>query len=89
MAQEHAYSLVVKRLCNYEIPLWAQYIQVLFYEITQNLNHLLALITHAMDVGALFPFLWAFEEWEKLLKFYEKVLKAKMHANYIWPCGVA
>jgi NADH:ubiquinone oxidoreductase subunit D len=89
MTQEHAYSLVVKRLCNYEISLWAQYIQMLFYEIGQNLNHLFALTTHVMDVGTLPPFLWAFEEREKLFKFYEKVLRAKMHANYIWPCGVA
>jgi NADH:ubiquinone oxidoreductase subunit D len=53
MAQEHVYSLAVKRLCNYEIPLQAQYIRMLFCEIIQILNHLLALTTHAMDVGAL------------------------------------
>jgi len=53
MAQEHVYSLVIKRLCNYEVPLQAQYIRVLLCEIIQILNHLLALTTHAMDVGAL------------------------------------
>jgi NADH dehydrogenase (ubiquinone) Fe-S protein 2 len=73
MAQEHAYSLAVERLCNCEVPLRAQYIRVLFYEITRILNHLLALTTHAMDVGALTPFLWAFEEREKLLEFYERL----------------
>jgi NADH dehydrogenase (ubiquinone) Fe-S protein 2 len=56
---------------------------VLFCEITRILNHLLVLTTHAMDVGALTPFLWAFEEREKLLEFYERVLGAKMHASYI------
>jgi len=89
MAQEQTYSLLVKRLCNYEIPLWAQYIRVLFCEIIQILNHLLALTTHAMDVGALTPILWTFEEWENLLKFYEIFLRAKMHVNFIWPCRVA
>ncbi len=89
MAQEHAYSLVVKRLCNCEIPLRAQYIRVLLCEITWILNHLLALTTHAMDVGTLIPFLWAFEEREKLLEFYERVSGARMHASYIRPGGVA
>uniref|UniRef100_A0A075D4G0 NADH dehydrogenase [ubiquinone] iron-sulfur protein 2 n=35 Tax=Sphagnum TaxID=13804 RepID=A0A075D4G0_9BRYO len=89
MAQEHAYSLAVERLCNCEVPLRAQYIRVLFCEITRILNHLLALTTHAMDVGALTPFLWAFEEREKLLEFYERVSGARMHASYIRPGGVA
>jgi NADH dehydrogenase (ubiquinone) Fe-S protein 2 len=62
---------------------------VLFCEITRILNHLLALTTHAMDVGALTPFLWAFEEREKLLEFYERVSGARMHASYIRPGGVA
>lgn len=89
MAQEHAYSSAVERLCNCEVPLRAQYIRVLFREITRILNHLLALTTHAMDVGALTPFLWAFEEREKLLEFYERVSGARMHASYIRPGGVA
>uniref|UniRef100_A0A8F1SRQ8 NADH dehydrogenase [ubiquinone] iron-sulfur protein 2 n=2 Tax=Ulmaceae TaxID=3474 RepID=A0A8F1SRQ8_9ROSA len=89
MAQEHAYSLAVERLLNCEVPLRAQYIRVLFCEITRILNHLLALTTHAMDVGALTPFLWAFEEREKLLEFYERVSGARMHASFIRPGGVA
>jgi NADH dehydrogenase (ubiquinone) Fe-S protein 2 len=89
MAQEHAFSLAVEKLCNCEVPLRAQYIRVLFCEITRILNHLLALTTHAMDVGALTPFLWAFEEREKLVEFYERVSGARMHANYIRPGGVA
>ncbi len=62
---------------------------MLLCEITRILNHLLALTTHAMDVGALTPFLWAFEEREKLLEFYERVSGARMHASYIRPSGVA
>uniref|UniRef100_A0A0G3BGX8 NADH dehydrogenase [ubiquinone] iron-sulfur protein 2 n=1 Tax=Erodium texanum TaxID=28960 RepID=A0A0G3BGX8_EROTE len=89
MAQEHAHSLAVERLLNCEVPLRAQYIRVLFCEITRILNHLLALTTHAMDVGASTPFLWAFEEREKLLEFYERVSGARMHASFIRPGGVA
>nr|YP_011021734.1 NADH dehydrogenase subunit 7 [Meniocus linifolius]WQM22033.1 NADH dehydrogenase subunit 7 [Meniocus linifolius] len=89
MAQEHAHSSAVEKLLNCEVPLRAQYIRVLFREITRISNHLLALTTHAMDVGALTPFLWAFEEREKLLEFYERVSGARMHASFIRPGGVA
>jgi NADH dehydrogenase (ubiquinone) Fe-S protein 2 len=89
MCQEHAYSLAVEKLLNCEVPLRAQYIRVLFSEITRLLNHLLALTCHAMDVGALTPFLWGFEEREKLMEFYERVSGARMHAAYIRPGGVA
>jgi NADH dehydrogenase (ubiquinone) Fe-S protein 2 len=89
MAQEHGYSLAVEKLLESEVPLRAQYIRVLFSEITRILNHLLALTTHAMDVGALTPFLWAFEEREKLMEFYERVSGARMHAAYIRPGGVS
>ena len=66
-----------------------QYIRVLFCELTRLLNHLLAVTTHALDVGALTPFLWGFEEREKLMEFYERVSGARMHAAYIRPGGVA
>nr|YP_010899662.1 NADH dehydrogenase subunit 7 [Cuscuta epithymum]WHS15787.1 NADH dehydrogenase subunit 7 [Cuscuta epithymum]DAZ87063.1 TPA_asm: NADH dehydrogenase subunit 7 [Cuscuta epilinum]DAZ87115.1 TPA_asm: NADH dehydrogenase subunit 7 [Cuscuta europaea] len=89
MAQEHAHSSAVERLLNCEVPLRAQYIRVLFREITRISNHSLALTTHAMDVGASTPFLWAFEEREKLLEFYERVSGARMHASFIRPGGVA
>lgn len=89
MCQEHAYSLAVEKLLNCEVPIRAQYIRVLFSEITRLLNHLLALTCHAMDVGALTPFLWGFEEREKLMEFYERVSGARMHAAYIRPGGVA
>src|SRR5689334_13469122 len=88
MCQEHAYSLAVEKLLNCEVPLRAQYIRVLFSEITRILNHLLALSCHAMDVGALTPFLWAFEEREVLMEFYERVSGARMHAAYIRPGGL-
>lgn len=90
MAQEHAYSLAVERLLEIKsLPKRAQVIRVLFSEVTRILNHLLALTTHAMDVGAMSPFLWAFEEREKLMEFYERVSGARMHASYIRPGGVA
>ena len=89
MANEHAYSLVVEKLLQCNVPLRAQYIRTLFDEITRILNHLMAVTTHAMDVGALTPFLWAFEEREKLMEFYERVSGARMHAAYIRPGGVA
>ena len=89
MAQEHAYSLSVERLLSVQVPLRAQYIRVLFSEITRLLNHLLALTTHALDVGALTPFLWGFEEREKLMEFYERVSGARMHAAYVRPGGVS
>lgn len=70
------------------MPLRARYIRVLFLEITRLLNHLLAVTTHALDVGALTPFLWAFEEREKLMEFYERVSGARMHAAYVRPGGI-
>jgi len=89
MASEHCYSMAVEKLLNCEVPIRAQYIRVLFSEITRILNHLMALTTHAMDVGAFTPFLWGFEEREKLMEFYERVSGARMHAAYIRPGGVA
>jgi NADH dehydrogenase (ubiquinone) Fe-S protein 2 len=85
MVQEHCYSLAVERLLNLEIPLRSKYIRVIFSEITRILNHLLAVTTHALDVGALTPFLWAFEEREKLMEFYERVSGARMHAAFYRP----
>jgi NADH dehydrogenase (ubiquinone) Fe-S protein 2 len=89
MVQEHAYSLGVEKLLFCQVPLRAQYIRVLFSEITRILNHIMSLTTHALDVGALTPFLWGFEEREKLMLFYERVSGARMHAAYIRPGGVS
>lgn len=89
MAYEHVYSVAVENLLNCKIPQRASIIRVLFLEITRILNHLLALTTHALDVGAMTPFFWGFEEREKLMEFYECVSGARFHANYIRPGGVA
>ena len=89
MAQEHTYTLAVEDLLGTAVPIRAQYIRVLYLEITRILNHLLAVGCHAMDVGAMTPFLWAFEEREKLMEFYERVSGARMHAAYIRPGGVS
>ena len=89
MAQEHTYSLAIEKIGDIKVTLRAQYIRVLFLEITRILNHLLAVGCHAMDVGAMTPFLWAFEEREKLMEFYERVSGARMHAAYIRPGGVS
>lgn len=88
MSQEHSYCLAIEKLLNCKIPKRAQYIRVIFAEITRILNHLLAVGCHAMDVGAMTPFLWAFEEREKLMEFYERVSGARMHAAYFRPGGV-
>jgi NADH dehydrogenase (ubiquinone) Fe-S protein 2 len=89
MAQEHTYCLAIEKLFNAKLPLRAQYIRVIFAEITRILNHLLAVGCHAMDVGAMTPFLWAFEEREKLMEFYERVSGARMHAAYFRPGGIS
>ena len=88
LSQEHSYCLAVEQLTNTKIPRRAQYIRVLFAEITRILNHLLAVGCHAMDVGAMTPMLWGFEEREKLMEFYERISGARMHAAYFRPGGV-
>lgn len=89
MAYEHTYSLAIEKLMNLQVDPSSKKIRVLFLEITRLLNHLMAVTTHALDVGALTPFLWGFEEREKLMEFYERVSGARMHAAYIKPGGVA
>ncbi|MBV0899751.1 MAG: NADH-quinone oxidoreductase subunit D [Wolbachia endosymbiont of Fragariocoptes setiger] len=89
MAQEHAYSLCVESLLQCEIPPRAKYLRVLFCELTRILNHLLSVSSQALDVGAMTPLLWLFEEREKILSFYEKASGARFHAAYIRPGGVA
>lgn len=89
ISQEHTYSLAVEKLLQCKIPLRAIYIRVLFAEITRILNHLLAVGCHAIDIGAITPFLWGFEEREKLIEFYERVSGARIHAAYFRPGGVS
>ena len=88
MCQEHAFALAVEKLLKIKPPVRASYIRVLFSEITRILNHLLALPAMAMDVGAMTPFLWSFEQRELLMEFYEKVSGARLHAAYFRPGGV-
>ena len=82
LMQEHSFVLAVEKLLGTEVPIRAQYIRVLFDEITRILNHLLNVTTMALDVGAMTPLLWMFEEREKLMEFYEAVSGQRMHANY-------
>jgi NADH dehydrogenase I D subunit len=89
MAQEHAYSLIIEKFYNTRIPIRAKLIRVIYLELTRILNHLLAVTTHAMDIGAFTPFLWAFEEREKIMELYERASGARMHAAYIRPGGLA
>jgi NADH dehydrogenase (ubiquinone) Fe-S protein 2 len=89
MAQEHTFSLAVEKITNCSIPIRAQYIRVLFLEITRIINHLLAVGCHALDVGAMTPMFYAFEEREKLMEFYERVSGSRIHAAYIRPGGVS
>jgi NADH dehydrogenase (ubiquinone) Fe-S protein 2 len=89
MVQEHCYSLSIEKLLNCKITYRAKYIRVMFSEITRILNHIMSLTTHALDVGALTPFLWGFEEREKLMGFYERVSGARMHSAFIIPGGIS
>ena len=89
MNQEHAFALAVEKLLGITVPERGQYIRVLFCELTRILNHILNITTFALDVGAITPALWAFEEREKGMEFYDRVCGARLHANYFRPGGVA
>lgn len=86
--QEHAFVLAAEKLLNITPPIRAQYIRVMFSELTRILNHLLNIATFALDVGAMTPFLWMFEEREHIMDFYERVSGARLHANYFRVGGV-
>lgn len=89
MCQEHAFALAVEKLLGLTVPLRAQYIRVLFAELSRIMNHILNLTTYALDVGAMTPLLWGFEDREKLMVFCERASGARLHANYFRPGGVA
>ena len=89
MCEEHTFALAVEKLLGITAPDRAQWIRVLFAEITRVLNHLLNLTTYALDVGAITPSLWGFEEREKLMEFHEAASGARLHANYFRPGGVS
>lgn len=88
MCNEHAYVMAIEKLLGIQVPLRAQYIRVMFDEITRLLNHLMSLGSHALDVGAMAVFLYAFREREDLMDMYEAVSGARMHAAYYRPGGV-
>jgi NADH-quinone oxidoreductase subunit D len=88
MCQEHAYALCVEKLLGITVPLRAQYIRVLFSELTRIGNHLLNIAAFAMDCGAMTLILWFFEEREKILEFYERVSGARFHSAYVRPGGL-
>tara|TARA_B100000131_G_C18055883_1_gene588391 strand:+ start:135 stop:1310 length:1176 start_codon:yes stop_codon:yes gene_type:complete len=88
MNQEHAFALAVEKILNVEVPSRAKFIRVIFCEIGRILSHLLNITTQAMDVGALTPTLWGFEERETLMEFYERASGSRLHANYFRPGGV-
>ena len=88
MNQEHAFALAIEKILKIEVPIRAQFIRVLFCEIGRILSHILNITTHALDVGALTPSLWGFEERETLMTFYERVSGSRLHANYFRPGGV-
>jgi NADH-quinone oxidoreductase subunit D len=88
MNQEHAFALAIERLTNSAVPIRGQYIRVLFSEIGRLLSHLLNVTTSAMDVGAMSPITWGFDEREKLLDFYEEVSGSRFHAAYFRAGGV-
>jgi NADH-quinone oxidoreductase subunit D len=89
MCQEHAFALATEKLLGITVPERGRWIRTLFSEITRILNHLLNLTTYALDVGAITPSLWGFEEREKLMEFYEAASGARLHANYFRTGGVA
>ena len=88
MCQEHAYALAIEKLLQIDVPKRGQYIRVLFSEITRILNHILNITTFALDVGAMTPFLWLFEDREILMEFYERVSGSRLHSAYFRPGGV-
>ena len=88
MNQEHAFALAVERMLGIEVPRRGQYIRMLYCEIGRILNHLMNVCTQALDVGALTPITWGFEEREKLMIFYERACGARLHAAYFRPGGV-
>ena len=88
MNQEHAFALAIEKILDIEVPIRAQFIRVMFCEIGRILSHILNITTQALDVGALTPSLWGFEERETLMTFYERVSGSRLHANYFRAGGV-
>jgi len=88
ISQEHVFCLVLEKLLCLKIHTNVSYYRVIFLELTRLLNHMLAITTHALDVGAMTPFLWSFEEREKIMEFYERVSGARLHSTFFRPGGI-
>ena len=88
LANEHAYALAVEKLLQCSVPKRAQYIRVIFVELTRILSHLMSIGSHALDIGSTTVIIWLFEEREKIFEFCERLTGARMHSNYIRPGGV-
>jgi NADH dehydrogenase (ubiquinone) Fe-S protein 2 len=89
LAQEEVYCYGIEKLSSLRISRYASVMRTIFLEMSRILNHLLAVTTHAIDVGAFTPFLWAFEEREKLMSFYESISGARMHTAGLRPGGIS
>lgn len=89
MTNEQVYSMAVENLLKIEVPPRAKFIRTMFAELTRLLNHIMVIGTHSLDIGALTPYFWLFEEREKMMEFYERVSGARLHAAYVRPGGVA
>ena len=87
--QEHAFAIAVEKLTNMEVPPRGQYIRVVFAELGRIANHIFNVCAYAMDVGAMTPMLWGFEEREKIMEFSERVSGARLHMAYFRPGGVS
>ena len=88
ISQEHVFVLVIEKMLNLKVDEKISFFRVIFLELTRILNHILALTTHALDVGAMTPFLWSFEEREKIMEFYERVSGARLHTTFFRPGGI-
>ncbi len=88
ISQEHTFCLAVEKILNIKIDAKTSFFRIIFLELTRVLNHILALTTHALDVGAMTPFLWSFEEREKIMEFYERVSGARLHTTFFRPGGI-
>jgi len=88
LSQEHVYCLAVEKVMNLKVPLKISFFRIIFLELTRILNHILAITTHALDVGAMTPFLWSFEEREKIMEFYERISGARLHSSFFRPGGI-
>ena len=88
ISQEHVFNLLIEKILNLKVNEKVSSFRIIFLELTRLLNHMLAITTHALDVGAMTPFLWSFEEREKIIEFYERISGARLHTTFFRPGGV-